>query len=163
MKIRREDARSLALIAGAGAVGLLGTLAVREIISAPLVPPPLPAPTAGIGEAFIPPIAQLRQVDLWRQVTVNGDRTFRIRSRSAGERSFPVIYVDDIRVRGSLQALMRDNKATIDRIEMIKGPAAKSLYGTEASAGVIRIFTRNAQDTEEEPEEQRRRRRRGRR
>ena len=33
----------------------------------------------------------------------------------------------------------------------------------EASSGVIHIFTKSAQDTEEEPEEQRRRKRRGRR
>ena len=159
MKTRGEDARNLALIAGAGAVGLLGTLAVREIMisamccsfSAPPIPPASTAPMVGSERVIVPPIAQLRRMDL-----------IQIRSRSGGERSYPVVYVDDIRVRGSLQALMRD-KATIDRIEMIKGPAAKSLYGTEASAGVVRIFTNDAQDTEEEPEEQRRRSKRGRR
>src|SRR5213075_187077 len=31
----------------------------------------------------------------------------------------------------------------IERIEVIKGAAATTLYGTEAAAGVIQIFTKN--------------------
>ena len=147
MKTRREDARNLALIAGAGAVGLLGTLAVREIMisamfcsfSAPPIPPASTAPMVGSERVIVPPIAQLRRMDLPSHAGVEGDWTIRIRSRFGGERSYPIIYVDNIRVRGSLHTLMRD-KATIDRIEMIKGPAAKSLYGTEASAGAVRIL-----------------------
>jgi TonB-dependent SusC/RagA subfamily outer membrane receptor len=34
------------------------------------------------------------------------------------------------------------NPADIERIEIIKGPAASTLYGTEASNGVIQIFTK---------------------
>ena len=34
------------------------------------------------------------------------------------------------------------NPADIERIEIIKGSAASTLYGTEASAGVIQIFTK---------------------
>ncbi len=74
----------------------------------------------GSERVIVPPIAQLRRMDLPSHAGIRGDRTIRIRSRS-------------------------------------------SLYGTEASAGVVRIFTNDAQDTEEEPEEQRRRRKRGRR
>jgi len=167
VKSRGEDGRNLALIACAGAVGLLGTLAVREIMytamccsfSAPPIPAALPAPTVGDGHDLVP-IVQLRRADLPPSAGLQGDRTLRIGSRSLVERSSPVIYVDGIRVRGPLPALMRDN-ASIGRIEFIKGPAAKSLYGTEASAGVIRIFTRNDRDAEDEPEEERRRRRPG--
>ena len=165
MKIRGEDARSLALIAGAGAVGLLGTLAVREIMIASMwssfSPPPPPQPVE-VEQVIVQPKAQLRRIPLPSHVGIDGDRTIRIRGRSAGVTSPPVIYVDGIRVRGSLQALIRD-RTSIDRVELVKGPAAKALYGTEASAGAIRIFTKDSQDSEEEPEEQRRRKRRGRR
>ena len=34
------------------------------------------------------------------------------------------------------------NPADIERIEIVKGPAAATLYGSEASAGVIQIFTK---------------------
>jgi outer membrane receptor protein involved in Fe transport len=34
------------------------------------------------------------------------------------------------------------NPADISRVEIIKGPAASTLYGTDASAGVIQIFTK---------------------
>src|SRR5690606_23672977 len=34
------------------------------------------------------------------------------------------------------------NPNDIDRVEIIKGPAASTLYGTEASSGVIQIFTK---------------------
>ncbi len=75
----------------------------------------------------------------------------------------PIIYVDGIRVRsegyrrnrppqsgsdgfrgGNYQAspLNDINPADIDHIEIIKGSAASTLYGTEAAAGVIQIFTK---------------------
>jgi TonB-dependent SusC/RagA subfamily outer membrane receptor len=38
--------------------------------------------------------------------------------------------------------LMEINPADIESIEIIKGPAAATLYGTEASAGVIQIITK---------------------
>lgn len=36
--------------------------------------------------------------------------------------------------------------ADIDRIEVVKGPAATTLYGTEASGGVIQIFTKRGRE-----------------
>jgi len=33
----------------------------------------------------------------------------------------------------------------IDRVEIVKGAAATTLYGTEASGGVIQIFTKRGQ------------------
>lgn len=73
----------------------------------------------------------------------------------------PLIYVDGIRVRSEgypkntsgaesnnrsnndVQSPLNDiNPADIERIEVIKGAAATTLYGTEAAAGVIQIFTR---------------------
>ena len=76
----------------------------------------------------------------------------------------PLLYIDGIRVRsedlprsfprgdrsnrsGNVQAspLSQINPEDIDRVEVIKGSAATSIYGTEASAGVIQIFTKRGQ------------------
>ena len=66
----------------------------------------------------------------------------------------PLIYVDGVRVDNNARAgpNIRDgrqvarvndlNPEDIDRVEVIKGPSAATLYGTEASRGVIQIFTR---------------------
>jgi TonB-linked SusC/RagA family outer membrane protein len=73
----------------------------------------------------------------------------------------PLIYVDGVRIRsdgyqrnvpptGSVLRSGNDiasplndiNPADIDRVEVIKGAAAATLYGTEAAAGVIQIFTK---------------------
>ena len=68
--------------------------------------------------------------------------------------SSPLIYVDGIRVNNDASAgpnlglgdgvsVLDDfNVQDIESIEIIKGPAAASLYGTEASAGVIQIITK---------------------
>ena len=71
----------------------------------------------------------------------------------------PLVYVDGFRVdnssglgpptptpssagMGAMSALDDINPADIESIEIIKGPAAATLYGTEASAGVIQIITK---------------------
>lgn len=65
----------------------------------------------------------------------------------------PVIYVDGVRLyTGSVgnfdvfgqatSALDAINPEDIESIEVIKGPAASTLYGAEAAAGVIQIFTK---------------------
>ncbi|MGH7498297.1 MAG: SusC/RagA family TonB-linked outer membrane protein [Gemmatimonadales bacterium] len=66
----------------------------------------------------------------------------------------PLIYIDGVRVssdfgfRGSGQsyadfnALDLVDPEDIEKIEVIKGPSAATLYGTEASAGVIQIITK---------------------
>ena len=74
----------------------------------------------------------------------------------------PLIYVDGIRVRSdgypknvppvgydgrssntAASPLNDINPSDIDRIEIIKGAAATTLYGTEAASGVIQIFTKS--------------------
>ena len=80
---------------------------------------------------------------------------------SASLSNQPLIYIDGVRVRGDgypmgvpivgnvsrssndISSPLNDiNPADIDRIEIIKGAAATTLYGTEAAAGVIQIFTK---------------------
>ena len=77
----------------------------------------------------------------------------RIRLRgtvSLTQRNQPLIYIDGVRIDNS----MTDNASistsrlndidpnNIERLEVIKGAAAATLFGTEASSGVIQIFTK---------------------
>ena len=70
--------------------------------------------------------------------------------------AIPLVYVDGIRVNGeAYQTDRRINQAAsplrdinpedIERIEVLKGAAATTLYGTEAASGVIQIFTKRGQ------------------
>jgi TonB-dependent starch-binding outer membrane protein SusC len=66
----------------------------------------------------------------------------------------PIVYIDGVRMYsnprdgvsqrgGANQSRLNDvNPADIETIEIIKGPAAATLYGTEASNGVIQIITK---------------------
>jgi len=70
----------------------------------------------------------------------------------------PIIFVDGVRVNNDASAgptigqgdevnTMDDfNPEDIESIEIIKGPAAASLYGTEATAGVIQIITKKGRE-----------------
>ena len=88
----------------------------------------------------------------------------RIRLRgnvSIAQSNQPLIYVDGVRIRSDAfdknvpptgypgrsgndvsSPLNSINPSDIDRVEVIKGAAATTLYGTEAAAGVIQIFTK---------------------
>jgi len=71
-------------------------------------------------------------------------------SASISQRQSPLIYVDGVRIDNrtedagsvSTDRLMDINPQDIERIEVIKGAAAATLFGTEASSGVIQIFTK---------------------
>ncbi len=65
----------------------------------------------------------------------------------------PLIYVDGVRIynevtrnnwgaRTATNPLQNINSDDIERMEVVKGAAATTLYGTEASGGVIQIFTK---------------------
>ncbi|MFH0988416.1 MAG: TonB-dependent receptor [bacterium] len=75
--------------------------------------------------------------------------------KGAFSQTTPVIYVDGIRVDNSMSYLSSNGTGgtrstaladimtgEIDRIEVIKGGAAATLYGSEAANGVIQIFTK---------------------
>ena len=84
--------------------------------------------------------------------------TIRLRGvNSITQGNRPLIYVDGIRIfngnsptgvssRQSVSPLNDIPATDIDRIEIVKGPAATTLYGTEASGGVIQIFTKRGKD-----------------
>jgi TonB-linked SusC/RagA family outer membrane protein len=61
----------------------------------------------------------------------------------------PLIYIDGVRVNNQMESGTRDvsriddlDPAMIESMEVIKGPAAATLYGTEAANGVINIRTK---------------------
>ena len=104
---------------------------------------------------------------------VGGGRQIRLRGAvSVAMSNQPLIYVDGVRMRSDMlpqNMLAQDASASgltttsgsgsgtvssplnnidphdIARIEIIKGAAATTLYGTEAAAGVIQIFTKRGQ------------------
>ncbi len=83
--------------------------------------------------------------------------TIRLRGvNSITQGNRPLIYVDGIRLnsnqyasaamlnpRQNSDAMMDINPNDIERVEVIKGAAATTLYGTEAAGGVIQIFTKS--------------------
>lgn len=80
-------------------------------------------------------------------------------SASLSQSNEPIVYVDGVRVDrgGGLPNLFFQgayagssrlddiNPDAIERIEILKGSAAATLYGTEAANGVIQIFTKRGQ------------------
>ncbi|MDT8340027.1 MAG: SusC/RagA family TonB-linked outer membrane protein [Longimicrobiales bacterium] len=80
--------------------------------------------------------------------------TIRIRGQStASQTAEPLIYIDGVRVynlplsgggesRVSFSPLQDIAAEDIERIEVIKGASATTLYGTEAAGGVIQVFTK---------------------
>lgn len=92
---------------------------------------------------------------------IGGGSNIRIRGASSvALSSQPLVYIDGVRVNGSNtdtgggvggvgvdnsvppSRLNDINPEDIESIEVIKGPAAATLYGTEASNGVINIITK---------------------
>ncbi len=73
------------------------------------------------------------------------------RSRDAG----PAVYLDGVRVPGPTETsdgedpLSRLDPHEILRIEVLKGSAARELYGDEAASGVILVFTKEAEPVPE--------------
>lgn len=81
---------------------------------------------------------------------------------SLTQRNDPLVYIDGVRVDtkqgvtgftarprlpGVATSRMDDiNPNDIERIEVIKGAAAATLFGTEASSGVIQIFTKRGRE-----------------
>jgi hypothetical protein len=101
------------------------------------------------------------------EVTLGGETGMGTRIRLRGENSInndnpPILYIDGIRMFSggfdrtpskdqgnrfanvNTTALDMINPNDIERVEVIKGSAATTLYGTEASGGVIQVFRSEA-------------------
>ena len=73
---------------------------------------------------------------------------------SLSQSNEPIIFVDGVRINsgggfgvgtgggGSPSRIDDIDPSTIERVEVLKGAAAATLYGTEASNGVIQFFTK---------------------
>jgi TonB-dependent starch-binding outer membrane protein SusC len=82
-----------------------------------------------------------------------GHITLRGATSISATRNQPLIYVDGVRLyshgisgaqnaRQGVHALQSVAAADIERIEIVRGAAAATLYGSEAAAGVIQVFTK---------------------
>ena len=74
-------------------------------------------------------------------------------NNSISQGNNPIIYVDGVRIFSGTSPTVPNARQTInpfndiraediERVEVVKGAAATTLYGTEASGGVIQIFTK---------------------
>ena len=64
-----------------------------------------------------------------------------VRGASSFDASYPKVYIDGIEVASPL-LVARIDPATVDRIEIIRGPQGAALYGSDAISGVVNIVTR---------------------
>ena len=119
-----------------------------------------------VAEAPISSVTDLLQgreagvIGLGASGTAGGGSTLVLRGiTSMTRQNTPLIYVDGVRIDtdqrtlfttgGQSTSRLNDiNPADIDRVEIIKGAAATAMYGTEASNGVIQIFTKKGAEGE---------------
>jgi TonB-linked SusC/RagA family outer membrane protein len=157
-----------ALIASAvqlGGVVVTGTAGETERIQQPAVVGTIDAATVA-REAPIADVTQLLQGRIPGLVVSPSSGTSgtaaRINLRGAASVSLsnePLVFIDGVRVEArprdlivaystegvggqTVSALNDLNPDDIERIEVVKGPAAATLYGADASAGVIQIITK---------------------
>lgn len=152
MRKKGNDLGVIALIAAAGTVGVLATMfavvATRGPAAAPEQVDARQQAVAEVTERLSETSARMEAEA--ERITVTGTATkeratIRIRgSTSLGLRAQQIIYIDGVRVEGDRDEAMRQlDPDRIDRVEVLKGDAAKELYGSEAANGVIQILTKS--------------------
>ena len=110
------------------------------------------APITSLSDALVGRLAGARGLISGGQTGAGSAITLRGTS-SISQRQSPLIYVDGVRMDNAVERatsvrtdrLQDINPQDIDRVEVIRGAAAATLYGTEASSGVIQIFTKRGQ------------------
>ena len=148
MRNRRDDLRNIALILGAGAVGVFGTVMVTQASKGP-------GPELERIEVRRQAVIEAREMAVTGTATRSGQGvTVRIRGSAdavGALRAAPIIYIDGVRVDGPREEAMKQlDPDQIDRVEVIKGNAARLKYGSEARDGVIQIFTKSSEETSKE-------------
>src|SRR5690606_5655710 len=132
---RRAIGNSIASVNAAEAVEIAPISSVQELINGRAAGVVIMPGTGMVGSGSV--------------VRIRGNSTFSL----SGD---PLIYVDGVRVlnetgsgisvqafsSGVVSRLNDFNVNDIESIEILKGPAAATLYGTEASRGVINIITK---------------------
>ncbi len=113
-----------------------------------------------VGRSTVPNLSELLQAKVPGLTVMPSSGTlgtggaYRLRGAgSLGASNSPTIYIDGMRVSSRSQggydvfgqtttALDAISPSDIESIEIVKGPAAATLYGAEAAAGVIQILTK---------------------
>ena len=74
-----------------------------------------------------------------------GGSRLSLRGNSSLQRVPPLVFIDDIRITESpvVSALDQMPPQDVLLIEVFRGPAATTLWGTGASGGVIRVYSRH--------------------
>src|SRR5919109_1019872 len=81
---------------------------------------------------------------MWHDGSGGGSAAYgSIRGASSFRGASAKVYIDGIEVANS-QLLTRISPATIERIDIIRGPQGAALYGANALSGVVNIVTRRA-------------------
>lgn len=58
------------------------------------------------------------------------------------------VYIDGIEYAGGSGYLCLLDKTNIDRIEIVRGPGASTMYGTGSNGGIIQIFTKKGRSSQ---------------
>lgn len=150
MKIGSKDIRHLAIIGAAGAAGVAATLVVMRAAERPHV-----VHEVVTVEARPAPIVHLRSnVHVVKPSQERPDELVRLRRVEVRvpETARPIVYVDGIRT-SALEDLTPEMIANID---VLKGPKAVELYGSEGENGVIVVTTKEGKKKAEEGTEKER-------
>ncbi len=171
----------LALIAGSAMLGVMGTVAIMTVLRTS--PTKM---ESGIPEEVLERRAvQLREIEarlealqgltlkasesaaqtrrakvIVLRAAARGNRTASVAYVVSGQKGLddnqPIVYVDGVRMDDYGEALNSLSPDRIDRVEIVKGEAAKAQYGEEGSNGVVQVFLKSGDDAD--GEEKRRRR-----
>jgi len=147
MKTRVGKKRAAGVMLGTAAGGLLLALACET----PTPPqPPSSVEEAGLVVKLQDGITEVPQAVLIRESDGAGpggktaeSGVFKLRPVTEGDAGpvlEPLIYIDGVKVEGGKEAIAGLDPDAIDRIEVVKGPAAEAVFGEEAAGGVIQIF-----------------------
>lgn len=79
---------------------------------------------------------------LWEQPSTVFARYGSIRGASSFGASYPKVYIDGIEVANPL-LVTRLPAASVDHVELIRGPQGSALYGTDAISGVANVVLRH--------------------
>ena len=126
MKLSRTDGFPLLAIAAGAILGAVTFGAVEDVLD------------DDFDEVVDVRNVVVRSVSAEARVTPGTEARIRLSGHDfTGQR--PLVYIDGVRVSGT-DLLTDVDPGDIDRLEVVKGEAARTLYGDEAAAGVVQVF-----------------------